>query len=222
MSTVKRVYFYTVSFITLGMFAAGVGILLSLCFGLIIKGSAEIKVGEPSFVKEQLSLGLAMLVIGGALWFTFWRAVQKQAAGKIAEIGSAIRKFFINLILVVTALVGLYAAAEFLVWLMAGVPREQSPWGQFGTLIVTGAVWYYHWQLAEKEGHPSPEAKTLRRWYVYILSAWGLVTLSVGLIQLVNAAILNLPFWGGDVIQTKFWISGVQRNISWILLGGFS
>jgi len=219
MSTVKRVYFYTVSIITLGIFAAGGHILLRLGFD-IIKGYTLARIETPSFSSEQLSLGLAMLVIGGVLWFLFWRAVQRQVAGSPTEIGSTIRKLFLNIILVVAALVGLYAAVEFLVWLMAGVPREQFSSGGLATLIVTSAIWYYHWRVEEREGQPSPAAKTLRRWYVYLLSAWGLVSLSVGLVQLLTTAILHLPVWGETIASGGFWSSSVRSNLGWILFGG--
>lgn len=221
MSTVKRVYFYTVSIITLGIFAAGGQILLRLGFD-IIKGTNLVRIEASGFSREQLSLGLAMLVIGGILWFLFWRAVQRQVSGSPAEIGSTIRKLFLNIILVVAALGGLYAAVEVLVWLMAGVPREQFSSGGLATLIVAGAIWYYHWRVAEGEGQPSPAAKTLRRWYVYLLSAWGLVSLSIGLVQLINHAILSLPVWGEVIAYGGFWNSSVRGNLGWILLGGLT
>ena len=219
MSTVKRVYFYTVSIITLGIFAAGGRTLISLGFD-IIKGSTLARIETPGFSREQLSLGLTMLIIGGVLWFLFWRAAQKQVAGNPTEIGSTIRKLFLNFILVVAALVSLYAAVEFLVWLMAGVPREQFSSGGLATLIVAGAIWYYHWRVEEREGQPSPAAKTLRRWYVYLLSAWGLVSLSVGLVQLLTITILNLPFWGETIASGGFWSSSLRSNLGWILFGG--
>ncbi len=219
MSTVKRVYFYTVSIITLGIFAAGGQILLRLGFD-IIKGTTLVRIEAPGFSREQLSLGLAMLVIGGILWFLFWRAIQRQVSGSPAEIGSAIRKLFLNIILVVTALVSLYAAAEFLVWLMSGVPRGQFPSGGLAILIVAGVIWYYHWRVQEGEGQPSPAAKTLRRWYVYLLSAWGLVSLSICLVQLINQTILFLPIWGKAIASGGFWNSSVHSSLSWILLGG--
>ena len=59
MSTVKRVFLYAVSLVTLGVFAGGAGLLLSLCFDIVAK--EETWVG---FDREQLSLGLAMLIIG--------------------------------------------------------------------------------------------------------------------------------------------------------------
>ena len=117
MSTAKRVYFYLVYTIALGMFAAGVSILLGVCFDVITKYPAT-QIGAQTFSKQALSLGLAMLVIGGALWFFFWRAIQRNVSRNLAEIGSALRKFFLNLILAVSALVGLFAAVGFLKWLV--------------------------------------------------------------------------------------------------------
>jgi len=217
--TIRQVYFYTVSIITLGIFAAGVQILLRLGFD-IIKGSTLVQIEAPGFSMEQLSLGIAMLVIGGVLWFLFWRAVQRQVSGSPAEVGAAIRKLFLNIILVVAALVSLYAAVEFLAWLMSGVPRGQFPSTGLANLIVAGAIWYYHWRVSEGEGQPSPDARTLRRWYVYLLSAWGLVSLSVGLVQLINSAIMSLPIWGETIASGGFWNSGLRQSLGWMLLGG--
>ena len=219
MSTAKRVYFYLVYFIALGMFAAGVGILLGVCFDVITK-YALVQVGAPSFARETLSLGLAMLVIGGVLWFLFWRAIQRNVSGNTDEIGSAIRKLFLNIIVAASALVGLFAAVGFLKWLMAGALLNQFPSGELARLIVTGVIWYYHWRVNEKEGQPSPAARTLRRWYVYLLSGWGLVSLSVNLVGLVNTAVLHLPVWGEAIVSGSFWSTSAQGSISWILLGG--
>jgi hypothetical protein len=219
MSTAKRVYFYLVYFIALGMFAAGVSILLGVCFDVVTK-YALAQVGAPTFARGALSLGLAMLVIGGVLWFLFWRAIQRNVSGNVAEIESAIRKLFLNIIVAASALVGLFAAVGFLRWLMAGVLLDQFPSGGLARLIVTGVIWYYHWRVSEREGQPSPEAKTLRRWYVYLLSGWGLVALSVNLVGLVNTAVLQLPVWGETIVSGNFWNISVQSNLSWILLGG--
>ena len=221
MSTIRRVYFYVVSLITLGIFAAGGQILLRLGFD-IIKGPALVQIESPGFIQQQLSLGLAMLVIGGVLWLLFWGAIQRQVARSPDEVGAAIRKLFLNIILVVAALVGLNMAVGFLGWLMAGVQREQFLPEGLATLIVAGAIWYYHWRVSEGEGQPSPAAKTLRRWYVYFLSAWGLVWLSVGLVQLINQAALFLPVWGEALASGGFWNNGLRYSLAWISLGGLT
>ncbi|MFC2020548.1 DUF5671 domain-containing protein [Chloroflexota bacterium] len=219
MSTIKRVYFYIVSIITLGIFAAGGRTLLRLGFD-IIKGQNLAEIRTPGFTTEQLSLGLALLIIGAALWFPFWRAVQRQVAGNPVEVGSAIRKLFLNIILLVTALVTLYTSVEFLAWLMSGVPRQQFPAGGLANLIVAGVIWYYHWRLEQGEGQPSPAARTLKRWYIYLLSSWGLVSLSLNLVQSINFVIFRLPVWGETIAYSGFGNSSLQENLSWIVLGG--
>lgn len=215
MSTVRRVFFYVVSLVTLGMFAGGISILLRLGFNRVG--------GESTFFERgQLSLGLATIIIGGTLWFVFWRTIQRQVSGNPAEIGSAIRKFYLNLILLVAALEGLLGAAGFLKWILAGVPLEEFPsWG-LSMLIVAGGVWYYHWRVQEQEGQPSAEAKTLRRWYVYILSGYSLAMLANALIQFLDAVIFYLPVWGEGVASGQFWNASAQGELAWIFIGGSS
>ena len=180
MSTTRQVWFYIVTLITLVIFAVGVGQLLTLIFDVTIKGSYLTQVGVTNFDKQQLSLGLAMTVIGGPLWFFFWRSIQRRVKGNQEEIGSIIRKLFLNFILIATAITGIIASSNFLKWLMSGVPTVEFSSNVLAFMIVGGIIWFYHWRISEREGHPSPEAKTFRRWYVYILSGFGLVWLSVG------------------------------------------
>ena len=78
-SATRQVWLYLITLISLGIFVAGVGQLLSLLFDVTIKGSSLTQVGQATFNQQQLSLGLAMAVIGGPLWFFFWRAVQRRA-----------------------------------------------------------------------------------------------------------------------------------------------
>jgi hypothetical protein len=218
MSSIRRVYSYVVSLISLGIMAAGARFLLSLLFDLAFERSPSIN--QPDFVQQQLSLGLAMLIIGCPLWFFFWRSIQKHTVHNQVEIGSVMRQFYLKLILVITSLMALFAAESFISWLMAGVPEFSSSAGSLATLIVTSAIWYYYWKVSESEGQPSPVAGTLRRWYIYIASGWGLVQMSIGIVQLVHAASLALPLWGQSLISVSFWTGEVQSSISWIILGG--
>ena len=220
MSITRRVWLYLITLISLGIFAAGVGQLLTLLFDVTIKGSYLTQVGGSSFNQQQLSLGLAMLVIGGPLWFFFWRAVQRRVKGNQEEIGAVIRKFFLNFILLETAIMGLVATGVFLTWLMAGVPLAQFSPSGLAIVIVAGIIWFYHWRVSESEGHPSAAAKTLRRWYVYVLAGFGLVWLAVGLVQLINAAVINLPVWGNTLVRGQFWNNTAQMSIAQIILGG--
>ena len=64
-------------------------------------------------------------------------------------------------------------------------------------------------------------AKTVRRWYIYILSISGLIWLSFGLVQILNAAFISFPIWQDEVVRSSFWNSGTRSNIAWVLVGGF-
>jgi hypothetical protein len=217
MSNVRRVYFYLVTIITLGILAGGTGVLLSLVFDITISRSA---VGQANFNQQQLSLGLAMLVIGGPLWFFFWRNIQKTVKGNSAETGAALRKFFLNFILVVTSLTAIFAAQTFLKALLSGNLQSGGTASSLATLIVSAVVWFYHWKISEGEGQPSSAAKTLRRWYIYIVSGWGLILLSLGLVQMVDSSIRYLPFWGNSLINGSLWSGAFQDNIVSGILGG--
>lgn len=221
MSTARRVFFYLVTGITLGIFAAGVGQLLALVFDITIRSSYLTQVGGSAFSQQQFSLGLAMTIIGGPLWLMFWRAIQRRVTGDHEEIGAGMRKFFINLILVVTAITWLNSASNFLMWLIAGVPLAQFSAPGLAAVIVAGSIWYYHWRVSENEGHPSPIAETLRRWYVYILSGLGLVWLASGPVLLINSAVIILPT-AGTIIRGQFWNSVSQFGVAWMILGGLA
>jgi hypothetical protein len=218
MSSVRRVYYYLVSLITLGILAGGVGVLLSLLFDLAVSGSTAI--GQSNFIQQQLSLGLAMLVIGLPLWFFFWRSIQRHISGNNTEIGATLRKFYLNLILVASSLTAIVAAQTVLKWLISGLPHSDNISGSLATLIVAISIWFYHWRISEGEGHPSRSAKTLRRWYIYIVSGWGLVLLTIGLIQFIDSSVRFLPIWGNSLVGGNYWSDPIQSNVTSIVLGG--
>ena len=214
MNTIRRVWFYVVTIVTLGIFAAGVGQLLNLLFNMTIKSSSL--TGAGAFNQQQLSLGLAMTVIGGPLWFFFWRALQRRVKDNREETGATIRKLFLNFILLVTAFMALITARNLITWLLAGVSSASG----LAMLIVAGIIWFYHWRVSEDEGQPSSAAKTLRRWYVYILAGFSLVWLAMGLVQLINTEVVNLPVWGNPLVRGQFWNSNAKMSIALILIGG--
>jgi hypothetical protein len=120
MNTIRRFWFYAVTLVALGIFAAGVERLLSLIFQITIKGAQLTQVEGTNFNQTQLSLGLALTAIGGPLWVLFWLAVQRRVKGNQEETGAVMRKFFLNFILLVSAFILVVNAAGFLRWLISG------------------------------------------------------------------------------------------------------
>lgn len=221
MTNAKRIFYYLVCLTGLGIMSGGAGILLNLLCGLI-PGNVSGVIGGRGFNNEQLSLGLSMLITGGALWGFFWHYIQGSVARDKPESGSSVRKLYLTLIQLAAALIGVYAAMDVFVWLLGGAGAGTLPSGRLAACIVAAVCWYYHWQLSEKEGHTSQPARMLRGWYIYILSGWGLVMASAGLVHLMDNLIIHLPFWGRTIISGPVWNRALQGSISGMVFGGIT
>lgn len=219
MSTVRRVFFYLLSAVTLGILCAGLSNLLTLALDTILARFTLAQVGD---MKQQLSLGIAMVVIGGPLWFLFWNTIQRHVKNDAEEAVSPLRAFYLNLVLVVSAFVAIFTLNDLLAWLLSGVKAEVFSPGSTAALVVFGAVWYYHRSIAESDAYPATVARTLRRWYVYILSTTGLAWLAVGIVQTFNQSFIALPIWQGGIVNNGFWNSAVQGSVAGLLTGGLT
>ena len=210
---------YVLALVTLGILSAGLINLLSLSFDAILSKFTIAQVGD---LRQQLSLGIAMVVIGGPLWFLFWSMIQRHAERDADESGSALRAFYLNFVLIVSAFVTVFTLYVLLAWLLTGLRADQFSPGSTAGFIVAAAVWYYHRMISEKEGYRTPVARTVRRWYVYILSATGLIWLFIALVQIVNQAFVSLPVWQGDIVRAGFWNSATRGSLAGILTGGLT
>jgi hypothetical protein len=218
MSSIRRVFYYIVSIVTLSVMSAGAGTLLYLVLNPAITG--DMSKLPPNFVGHQLSLGLAELIIGAPLWFLFWRSIQRQVHDNATEIGAAARHIYLNLIFLVTAITSLFMASDLLKWLIGGAHRSENAAGSLATLIVLACLWLYHWRTTDKDGRPSPVSRTLRRWYIYVVSAWGLIWLIVGAVQLIYASASYISGGSSVLIRGSFWTDNARTFATWILLGG--
>ena len=111
---VQRAYFYLVALVAIHMVVLAVANLLRV--------GAEIAMGAPSggftglpFVfndfsqprqlyREQASLAIALLVVGLPAWLIHFRVAQRAALRSLEERGSALRSFYLHLVVFVTAL----------------------------------------------------------------------------------------------------------------------
>ncbi len=220
MTTAKRVFLYMVTLVALVLLAVGSGWLLSLLLKLV-GGQQSVIPGINSVNSQQLSLGLAMILIGGGLWLGFWRGIQKGVAANPNETGASFRKLYLNFVQLEAALTGLIAAISSFDWLLGGAKQSEYPPVQIATFIVASIVWFYHWRLSEKEGHPTSAARTLRRWYIYILSAWGLGFFSVSTVLFIGNAVSFLPIWGTSLVHGSF-VHDVIKILSGVFVGGLT
>ena len=219
-SMARHVWLYLLTLISLGILAAGVGQLLTLLFDVTIRSSYISSIGNRPFDLERLALGLAMMLISGPLWFLFWNGARRRIIQNPAEGDSIIRKLFLSLVILVAALIFLPTLASVFRWLLSGAKAESFSSSNLATVIVTGIIWFYHWRVSKREGFSSPAARTIQRWYIYILSGFGLVWLASGTIVFVTVAAESLPFWKDSFIGSSFWNDAIITAITQIVLGG--
>src|SRR5712691_7002342 len=111
---VQRAYFYLVALVAIHMVVLAVANLLRV--------GAELALGAPSggftglpFVfnefsrpaaqyREQASLAIALLVVGLPAWIIHFRIAQRAALRSVEERGSALRSFYLHLVVFVSAL----------------------------------------------------------------------------------------------------------------------
>ena len=173
--TVRRLYFYIVSFVALMMAAAGVALILQFILDTLFGGDLL----SPTPSRRTLATGLSLAVVGLPLWALHWRIIGKQLRELPVETRSAVRKVYIYIAMAVSVGFVVGGAIAVIRWALGGTGSfNGAPWAQ---LVVWGAVWAFHWRLEAEEGQPTPETRAVRRLYLYLVSAVMLVTAAVGI-----------------------------------------
>ncbi len=175
--TVRRLYFYGVSFVALIMAASGIvqigRFVLEGVFGGELLSASSV----------QLATGLSLIVVGLPLWGLHWRLISGHVRALPVEKKSVLRKLYMYVILGVSAVFALTGATSILGFIFQTESFRSYPWA---ALVVWGGVWAYHWWVEREEGQPSPETQTVRRLYLYAVSAAVLSTSALGLGQIVH------------------------------------
>ena len=179
--TVRRLYFYGVAFIALVMAANGLVQILQFILDSIVETGVISS-------RTRLAIGLSLAIIGLPVWAFHWRAIGRFTREHSVETGSTVRKVYVYLLLGVALGVGVAAAADVLRWIFGGRSFGGYPWA---AIVVWTGVWLYHWRLESSEGQPTPEARAVRRLYLYIATLAMLVMGVSGLGRVVHILLLN-------------------------------
>ena len=175
--TVRRLYFYVVTFVALMIGVNGVVQLASFVLEGVFGGD------EVSTSTTRQAIGLSMTFIGLPLWAFHWRLIVKQVRRLPVETRSVIRKLYLYLALAVAAGFALQAAVSLLHIILRTSDFKGYPWA---ALLIWGGVWAFHWRLEAKEGQQTFETRAIRRLYIYATAAIALVLAAAGLGQIVH------------------------------------
>ncbi|MBI2861585.1 MAG: hypothetical protein HYX89_02070 [Chloroflexi bacterium] len=193
MGTMRLIYFYGVAFIALQAVAFGASHLLSTLVEIVFGPAMPIVGGAESYTL-QISSFLALLIVATPVWAIHWWAAQRSAAQREEERQSIFRRLFLSAVLGVAAVVTLFQVAHVIRPFLAGWARpilseagESAAW-----FIVYGLIWYYYRRVDLEDGRVTPGSETVRRWYIYIVSAVSLATFGYNIVQLLQGIVGDL------------------------------
>ena len=172
MNTMKRLYIYGVSFVALVVTASGTSLLFRYLLNQLLDRNIA------GGTAEQLSLGVAMIVVGGPLWTVHWLMARRQLDREPQEATAVLRKLYIYGVMFLAALLTFVSVVSLLRWVF-GTDTFEPDW--VGQVLAWGTVWAYHWNVERREGEPSADGLTLRRWYAYVTSLYGLGVMASGI-----------------------------------------
>ena len=175
--TVRRLYFYTVTFVAMMMAASGITEIAHY----VLDAITDVEIGGPSRIR--LATGLSLTIVGLPLWAVHWRLITKQVREIPVETRSIVRKVYLYLVLAVAAGISIVTAVTVLQWLMDN--RSFSGYSA-AAVVVWGGVWAFHWRLEVEEGQPTPETRAVRRLYLYLVAAVTLITAAIAIGILVG------------------------------------
>ena len=213
--SIRRVYGYGLSLFGLVVLALGIGYFLRNTLGAAYEsllGAPELLVGEPlGLWNEVTRTSLAMALVGGGMWWWHWFRVVR------ADFDSALRRIYLYLFAVLggalTVVISLSVLFYHILQWFFGSPEITSPLVHFdvlprviATATVGAGLWTYHWAVVRQEvASAQRQLVGARRVYGYLVSAIGLVTLGVGLVNVFAVVLGLLSSPGVQIVRDNGW-----------------
>ena len=214
--TIRRLYFYVVSFVALMMAANGLVQIGRYVLDDLFGG--EILSSSPT----ALAIGASLLLVGLPIWVFHWRMVHRSLQEFPVERRSLVRKPYMYLVLGVAVGLVIGATVGALQWLFGD--RSFSGY-QWTAIVVWLVVWAFHWRLESAEGQPATETRAIRRLYLYLVSLATLGMVAFGLARVVHFILTE----GYDSIITEsvlvptdagLWRLAMRESLALAMVGG--
>ena len=158
LGTLKRLYFYGISFAALMTLIAGISLAVQSLLNVLFDGQAF------SLSSSTLAWGLSLFIVALPIWAFHWQFILKNIAAMPLESRSIVRKLYIYLTLGVSLGFLIAVSYEILKWAMQA---GEFPEFSLASVIPWAMAWGYHWQIESAEGQNSVETRGIRRLYLY-------------------------------------------------------
>ncbi|HRQ37730.1 MAG TPA: DUF5671 domain-containing protein [Chloroflexota bacterium] len=180
LAVIHRLYVYLFTFGSLVLLSVGSGSVLRWLLFQISRN--RIIAGE-----QTLITAVTGLLVGAVAWFYFWRKAEGMFTfGGAREQASALRKFYLYLVIFLAALGTVSALTILLSGLFRQLLNVATPGSIFNVLsvlVVTAVLWAYHFFVLRQDMGVMPEVDEqagVRRLYWYLIAGIGLLALLIG------------------------------------------
>jgi len=225
MQTIRRIYLYVMSGVTLGV----IGVGLSMLLDVILTSSGALQHPYGNFggdygnfggsSRQMVSQAIALLGVGVPVWAVHWWFVQRGLAsvrpGHEAERGSPIRALYLSIVLVVSLAAWVNGAIGLAQGLLADLTKVSQtffivdPVNSATALAVGLLIWVFHGLIRRQDLASGPvhgAAAWLPRLYVYGV-ALGALVIAAGAVEPLVVGLVSTPpsrdeFTGVSLIGT--------------------
>ena len=170
--TLRRLYYYGLSFVGL-MFSASGAVMLVDYVADSFDGGQILSRGQ-----GQLAFALAITIVGTPIWLFHWWLAHKAVRRFPSETRALGRKVYLYLVLAVSGALGAFGLISLLRWLLGA---DNFNGLHLALPLVWGGVWGFHWYVGRQEVPRTDVGESVHRVYVYVASLSGLVMLLAGL-----------------------------------------
>jgi len=191
MNTARRWYIYLVCAISL---QAATWAIIALLRNLLAGGGGSI-----GFIAFQI----AVTVIALPIFLVHWLWSQRLSEREAGEREASLRRLYLYGMLggfLGAMIANAFTLVAYLFWLATGRPGFDSSYSDYSTpfqsilyslvaIIVLGLLWLYQQRAVAADAKAAPEtgaSATVRRFYYFVFSAWGLAMTSLAIIHLLR------------------------------------
>ncbi len=226
MRVVRRLYFYTVAFISLQV----------ILWGVITLASSSIDAPVAGGLANLLARGLSQVLVGLPFFLIHWRVIQRDLAEDVQEHQTFIRAIFnygLQLATLIPVLTNLHAIIRrpLLLWTHAIPPSQNflastSLTQNLISIALNLVVFIFASRLSRFDWHAFPDShqlKGVRRVYRYTWQVISIISLVVGVQELIFSILFipsgigspnNLKLVSGfsvTLIATVLWVETTRR-----------
>ena len=232
MGVARRLYLYAVSSFSLLVLAIGLYNLVALVFGEVADALGSTFLGGGADVgREQVSLAIALVVVGAPLFAIHWMLVGRgwrgTGASGLEDRHSAIRAFHMALVATVALIFATGAAVQVIERAFGTVFGVDAGFGSrisdsLATVVVAIPIWWYHQRrrnLDIRLDRMTGAEAWITRFHRYAWTFAGLLVLTVGasqVLQAIASELVGRPVFGDD---GRLWLRQLAGSLAWIVAG---